>query len=187
MLNHSHVTSSSQELAVCRFSDWTNSYGDDIPETSLIEGFNGHVRANIKNRWHPLHTAQYLFTKSFLPHFILRYNGDNIDMVNQVESRCPFLDHHLTEYVNNVPPSLKMKYNAREKSFREKYILREAVRPYVTDEVYNISKKAYMGPRKFLAGWTVAPKNQAPSHKGKRGKPGLPRLDCYRRSLGKSF
>jgi asparagine synthase (glutamine-hydrolysing) len=45
-----------------------------------------------------------------------------------------------------------MKYNAREKSFREKHILREAVRPYVTDEVYNISKKAYMGPRKFWPG-----------------------------------
>jgi asparagine synthase (glutamine-hydrolysing) len=84
-----------------------------------------------------------------MPHFILRYNGDNIDMVNQVESRCPFLDHHLTEYVNNVPPSLKLKYLPEEKSFREKYILREAVKPYVTDEIYNISKKAYMGPRKF--------------------------------------
>ncbi|KAE8344884.1 hypothetical protein BDV24DRAFT_148726 [Aspergillus arachidicola] len=152
MLNHSHVTSSIARVGSLPFSEWTNSYGDDIPETSLIEGFDGRVRDNIKNRWHPLHTAQYLFTKSFLPHFILRYNGDNIDMVNQVESRCPFLDHHLTEYVNNVPPSLKMKYNAKEKSFREKHILREAVRPYVTDEVYNISKKAYMGPRKFWPG-----------------------------------
>lgn len=152
MLNHSHVTSSIARVGSLPFSDWTNSYGYDIPETSLIEGFNGHVRDNITNRWHPLHTAQYIFTKSFLPHFILRYNGDNIDMVNQVESRCPFLDHHLTEYVNNVPPSLKMKYNAKEKSFREKHILREAVRPYVTDEVYNISKKAYMGPRKFWPG-----------------------------------
>ncbi|EEQ35784.1 asparagine synthase [Microsporum canis CBS 113480] len=152
MLSHSHVTSSIARVGSLPFSDGIKSYGDDIPETSLIEGFNGRVRDNITNRWHPLHTAQYLFMKSFLPHFILRYNGDNIDMVHQVESRCPFLDHHLTEYVNNVPPSLKMKYNARQKSFREKYILREAVRPYVTDEVYNISKKAYMGPRRFKLG-----------------------------------
>ncbi|GAB1197524.1 hypothetical protein APSETT444_006820 [Aspergillus pseudonomiae] len=152
MLNHSHVTSSIARVGSLPFADWTNSYGDNIPETSLIEGVNGHVRDNIAKRWHPLHTAQYIFTKSFMPHFILRYNGDNIDMVNQVESRCPFLDHHLTEYVNNVPPSLKMKYNAKEKSFREKHILREAVRPYVTDEVYNMSKKAYMGPRKFWPG-----------------------------------
>ncbi|RYP67284.1 hypothetical protein DL769_005812 [Monosporascus sp. CRB-8-3] len=152
MLNHSHVTSSIARVGSLPFSDWTKCYGDDTPETSLIEGFDGRVRDNITKRWHPLNTAQYLFTKSFMPHFILRYNGDNIDMVNQVESRCPFLDHHLTEYVNNVPPSLKMKYNAREKSFREKHILREAVRPFVTDEVYNMSKKAYMGPRRFWPG-----------------------------------
>ncbi|KAE8374734.1 asparagine synthetase [Aspergillus bertholletiae] len=152
MLNHSHVTSPIARVGSLPFSEWTNSYGADLPETSLIEGFNGQVRDKIQNRWHPLHTAQYIFTKSFLPHFILRYNGDNIDMVNQVESRCPFLDHHLTEYVNNVPPSLKMKYNATDKSFREKHILREAMRPYITDEVYNMSKKAYMGPRKFWPG-----------------------------------
>lgn len=139
------------------FADWTNTHGDVAPETALVEGFDGRVRDNIKNRWHPLHTAQYIFAKSFMPHFILRYNGDNIDMVNQVESRCPFLDHHLTEYVNNLPPSLKLKYNHEEKFFREKYILREAVKPYVTDEIYNISKKAYMGPRKF---WPSGPLHQ---------------------------
>ncbi|KAK7426675.1 hypothetical protein QQZ08_006853 [Neonectria magnoliae] len=152
MLNHSHVTSAIARVDNMPFSDWTKSYGDGTPETGLIEGFDGRVRDNIIKRWHPLHTAQYLFTKTFMPHFILRYNGDNIDMVNQVESRCPFLDHHLTEYVNNVPPSLKMKYNAEEKTFREKYILREAVRPFVTDEVYNMSKKADMGPRRFWPG-----------------------------------
>ncbi|KAJ5214274.1 hypothetical protein N7449_001443 [Penicillium cf. viridicatum] len=152
MLNHSHVTSTIARVGSLPFSDWTSSYGKDLPETSLIEGFDGRIRDNITKRWHPLHTAQYLFAKSFMPHFILRYNGDNIDMVNQVESRCPFLDHHLTEYVNNIPPSLKLKYLPEEKSFREKYILREAVRPYVTDEIYNISKKAYMGPRKFWPG-----------------------------------
>ncbi|KAJ5781064.1 hypothetical protein N7457_006224 [Penicillium paradoxum] len=152
MLNHSHVISSIARVGSMPFSDWTKSYSDDIPETSLIAGFDGRVRENISNRWHPLHTAQYLWTKSFMPHFILRYNGDNIDMVNQVESRCPFLDHHLTEYVNKVPPSLKMKYSAKDKAFREKYILREAVRPYVTDEIYNIRKKPYLGPRRFWPG-----------------------------------
>ncbi|CAG8068665.1 unnamed protein product [Penicillium salamii] len=152
MLNHSHVTSSIARVGNMPFADWIDTRGDVAPETALVEGFDGRVRDNIKNRWHPLHTAQYIFAKSFMPHFILRYNGDNIDMVNQVESRCPFLDHHLTEYVNNLPPSLKLKYNHEEKFFREKYLLREAVKPYVTDEIYNISKKAYMGPRKFWPG-----------------------------------
>jgi asparagine synthase (glutamine-hydrolysing) len=152
MLNHSHVTSSIARVGSLPFSEWTKVYGDSIPETSLVEGFDGRVRDNILKRWHPVHTAQYMFVKTFMPHFILRYNGDNIDMVHQVESRCPFLDHHLTEYVNNIPPSLKMRYNAKDKSYREKHILREAVKPYVTNEVYNMSKKAYMGPRKFWPG-----------------------------------
>ncbi|KAF2721525.1 asparagine synthase [Polychaeton citri CBS 116435] len=152
MLNHTYVSSSIARVGDLPFLDWTKSYGNDIPETSLIEGFNGQIRDKITKRWHPLHTAQYIFIKSFLPHFILRYNGDNIDMVNQVESRCPFLDHQLTEYVNSVPPDLKMRYDTKNKSFREKHILREAVRPFVTDEVYNMSKKAYMGPRKFSPG-----------------------------------
>lgn len=152
MYNHSHVNSSIARVGSLPFSDWTRVYGDSIPEANLIEGFDGRVRDNILNRWHPVHTAQFMFVKTFMPHFILRYNGDNIDMVHQVESRCPFLDHHLTEYVNNVPPSLKMRYNAKDKSWREKYILREAVKPFVTEEVYNMSKKAYMGPRKFWPG-----------------------------------
>jgi asparagine synthase (glutamine-hydrolysing) len=152
MFASSHVISSIARVGSLPFSDWTKAHGDSIPETSLIEGFDGKVRDNILNRWHPAHTAQYMFVKTFMPHFILRYNGDNIDMVHQVESRCPFLDHHLTEYVNNMPPSLKMRYIAKDKSWREKHILREAVKPYVTDEVYNMSKKAYMGPRKFWPG-----------------------------------
>ncbi|KAM0345658.1 hypothetical protein ACHAPU_006312 [Fusarium lateritium] len=149
MINHSHVTSSIARVGSLPFSEWTKVYGDRTPETSLVEGFDGRVRESIINRWHPVHTAQYMFVKTFMPHFILRYNGDNIDMVHQVESRCPFLDHRLTEYVNNIPPSLKMRYNAKDKSYREKHILREAVKPYVTDEIYNMSKKAYMGPRRF--------------------------------------
>ncbi|KAJ4129079.1 Amidase chry2 [Fusarium equiseti] len=152
MFASSHVMSSIARVGSLPFSNWTTAYGDSIPETSLIEGFDGKVRDNILNRWHPAHTAQYMFVKTFMPHFILRYNGDNIDMVHQVESRCPFLDHHLTEYVNSMPPSLKMRYIAKDKSWREKHILREAVKPYVTDEVYNMSKKAYMGPRKFWPG-----------------------------------
>lgn len=161
MLNHGHVIHPIARVGSLPFSDWTKCYGDDLPETSLIEGLDGRVRDNIAKRWHPLHTAHYLFAKTFMPHFILRYNGDNVDMVHQVESRCPFLDHHLTEYVNNVPPSLKLKYNTSGKSWREKYILREAVRPYVTDEIYNMSKKAYMGPRKF---WPGGPLHRVITH-----------------------
>lgn len=70
-------------------------------------------------------------------------------MAYQVESRPAFLDHNLTEYVNGLPPSLKLKYDYDTGDFKEKYILREAVKPFVTDEIYNRTKKPYMGPLRF--------------------------------------
>lgn len=103
------------------------------------------------NRWHPLHTAEYVWTKGFFCNLLLRYLGDNIDMVHHVETRPPFLDHHLSEYANGLPPSLKIKYSRSDGSFTEKYILREAVFPFVTDEIYKRMKKPYLGPTTFQA------------------------------------
>lgn len=134
------------------FSKWTDCYEPELPETRLIEGLNGCVREAMAKKWHPLHTGEYLSTKFFMSHFIVRWNGDNFDMVSQVESRCPLLDHHVTEYVNNLPPSLKLKYDSAEKSWREKHILREAAKPFITEEIYNRVKKPFLGPRRFSAG-----------------------------------
>ncbi|KAJ0358001.1 hypothetical protein COL154_009552 [Colletotrichum chrysophilum] len=153
MMNHGYVVPSIARVGSLPFVEWTrHAHGNTAPETALVEGLDGRVRENIRKRWHPFHTAEYMFVKTFMPHYILRYNGDNVDMRHQVESRCPFLDHHLTEYVNNIPPALKIQYHHGTKSWREKHILREAVKPFVTDEIYNMSKKAYMGPRKFWVG-----------------------------------
>jgi asparagine synthase (glutamine-hydrolysing) len=80
---------------------------------------------------------------------LLRYLGDNIDMAHQIESRPAFLDHNLTEYVNSLPPSLKMKYNYESGTFTEKYILREAVKPFVTEEIYKRKKQMYVAPMRY--------------------------------------
>jgi asparagine synthase (glutamine-hydrolysing) len=105
-------------------------------------------------------------TKAPLTKVLLNQAGDRADMVNSVESRLAFLDHHLVEYVNTLPPyvqfylrqipsqssggrSVKMMPIAGDKpglwSFNEKWILRQAVRPFVTDELY-IRKKAPFNP-----------------------------------------
>jgi asparagine synthase (glutamine-hydrolysing) len=47
---------------------------------------------------------QYVVTKTLLGRTILNQVGDRNDMAHSVESRVAFLDHHLVEYVNTLPP-----------------------------------------------------------------------------------
>lgn len=130
------------------FVPWMNLNGT-APETALAESLNGRVRDAIMFKWHPLHTSHYVWIKTVLLNLILRYGGDNIDMAHNIESRVAFLDHRLTEYVNGLPPSLKMKYNPQERDFQEKHVLREAVKPFVTEEIYHRRKQPFLGPTRF--------------------------------------
>jgi asparagine synthase (glutamine-hydrolysing) len=51
-----------------------------------------------------LTAKKYVITKTLLGRMILSTAGDRADMANSLESRPPFLDHHLVEYVQNLPP-----------------------------------------------------------------------------------
>ncbi|KAF9888775.1 hypothetical protein FE257_008351 [Aspergillus nanangensis] len=149
MLNNTSILNRVASVGRMPFAKWTDTYGVTTPDTAQAESLDGRVRDAIATRWHPLHTAEYLFTKGFFCNLLLRYLGDNIDMVHHVETRPPFLDHHLTEYANGLPPSVKIKCNSPEGSLTEKYVLREAVRPFVTEEIYLRRKKPYLGPTRF--------------------------------------
>ena len=67
---------------------------------------------------------------------ILTALGDRAEMAHSLEARPPFLDHHLTEYVNELPPSVKIRWDPVEERFSEKWILREASKPFITREIY---------------------------------------------------
>lgn len=134
---------------LCKETVPFDSFLASDPETVLAESFDGRAHNAMANKWHPLHTSEYIWTKSVFPNILLRYLGDNADMVNHVESRTPYLDHHVTEYANGLPPSLKMKYDPATKTVREKHILREAVKPFVTEEIYKRAKHPFMGPVKY--------------------------------------
>lgn len=149
MLNSARFPCIISELNPLPLAAWTDRYADTTPLTALAECFDGRVRDAIASKWHPLHTSEYVWTKTVFQSFLLRYIGDNVDLVHHIESRPPFLDHHLTQYVNGIPPSLKMKYNSEDKSFREKHILREAMKPFITDEIYDRTKQPYLGPTRF--------------------------------------
>lgn len=149
MLNHSCTARHAADFCFLPFARWTDIHAKLHPLIALAETFDGRTRDLVANRWHPLHTAEYMSIKTFMLAYILRNAGDNVDMMHQVESRPPFLDHHVTEYANGIPPSLKLPFNPTDQSFREKHILREAMRPFITEEVYASRKKPYAAPSKY--------------------------------------
>jgi asparagine synthase (glutamine-hydrolysing) len=66
--------------------------------------------------------------------------GDRMEMAHSIEGRTPFLDHLLTEYVNGLPPTAKVKYDPKKGALVEKWILREAGKPFITEELYKRKK-----------------------------------------------
>lgn len=103
----------------------------------LIGSFN--VEGQLTGR-HQVHQSLYLWTKTALANYILRTLGDGTEMAHAVEGRLPFLDHHFFEFVRKLPLSMKIK------GAIEKYVLREAVRDVVTDEIYRRQKHPFVAP-----------------------------------------
>ena len=130
------------------FAPWTSSYGESDPRVTIANNVDGCVRERMLKKWHPLHSALYIWTKGNLANVLLACLGDRSEMAHSVEGRLPFLDHELTEYVNKAPPSLKIRYN-KENGFSEKWLLREAVKPFVLEEVYNRKKHGYAAPTRW--------------------------------------
>lgn len=102
--------------------------------------------ARITAHWHPVNRSAWLWSKTALATYILRTLGDGMDMAHSVEGRLPFLDHHVFAAARRVPLGLKINNG------REKYILRRALRPYITDTVYNRQKHPFMAPPVSLFG-----------------------------------
>ena len=92
------------------------------------------------NRREPVNQSLYLWSKTGLPNYILTILGDRMEMAHSIEGRVPFLDHKVVECVSALPVSLKIR------GMTEKYILREAARPVITDSVYRRQKHPFLSP-----------------------------------------
>ena len=84
--------------------------------------------------------ASHLWSKSALANYILRTLGDGCEMPHAVEGRVPFLDHHLWEMARTMPAHLKIR------DMTEKYVLREAAKPVLTDTLYRRQKHPFIAP-----------------------------------------
>ncbi|MCB1179885.1 MAG: asparagine synthase C-terminal domain-containing protein, partial [Leptospiraceae bacterium] len=106
------------------------------PIAEITKTFN----KDLLSERHPLDQVQYTWIKTMLEGQILNWGGDRVDMANSMESRPPFLDHHLAELAFQLPPELRIKGNT------EKYILREAVKGILPEILYKREKFAFMAP-----------------------------------------
>lgn len=91
------------------------------------------------DRWHPLSRLQYYEIKVRLPSLVL-HTLDRGSMAHSVEARVPFLDHELFELTAGMPPRLKLR------GFREKHVLREAVRLLLPPEIVTRKKRGLSSP-----------------------------------------
>jgi asparagine synthetase B (glutamine-hydrolysing) len=99
-------------------------------------------------RWSHLGQAQYLEAVIFLSGYLLSSQGDRMAMAHSVEGRHPFLDHRVIEFVNRIPPTLKLR------GLTEKWVLKQVARRWLPAETRRRTKRPYRAPvwRTFFAG-----------------------------------
>ena len=67
-----------------------------------------------------------------------------MEMAHSIEGRLPLIDHNVVEQITKLPVSLKVK------GMTEKYILREATKPYLINKVYKREKHPFLSPPSIL-------------------------------------
>jgi asparagine synthase (glutamine-hydrolysing) len=98
-----------------------------------------------QNRWVETADAEevldkllYADTKTYLHELLMKQ--DQMSMAASIESRVPFLDHRLVEFTAKMPT--RMKLRGRE----TKWILREAMRGILPEEILTRSKMGFPVP-----------------------------------------
>lgn len=75
---------------------------------------------------------------------LLLMRVDKITMAVSLEARVPFLDHNMVEFSMNIPTSLKLKNGV------PKYILKQALRGILPDEIIDRKKIGFAGSGKNM-------------------------------------
>jgi asparagine synthase (glutamine-hydrolysing) len=91
-------------------------------------------------RQEPALKSTYLFCRSILCTKLLAYLGDRMEMAHSVEARLPFLDHELASLAFRLPTAVKLRDGV------EKYVLRKAGEPHVTERIRARRKNPFVAP-----------------------------------------
>ncbi|MBC7796942.1 MAG: asparagine synthase (glutamine-hydrolyzing), partial [Pyrinomonadaceae bacterium] len=80
----------------------------------------------------------YADTKTYLHELLMKQ--DRMSMAASIESRVPFLDHKLVEFMARLPEKMKLRGS------NTKFILREAMKNVLPDEILNRPKMGFPVP-----------------------------------------
>lgn len=101
----------------------------------------------------------YIDTRASLPDDLLMV-GDKTSMANSLEVRVPFLDYRLVEFIETLPPNLKLR------GFTGKYLHKKALEKWLPKPVIYRKKKGFANPieewfrtgmRSYLEDYLLAP------------------------------
>ena len=81
----------------------------------------------------------YIDTRMSLPDDLLFY-GDKLSMANSLEARVPILDRELVDFIEGLPPSLKLR------GMNGKYVHKMAAKRWLPDAIINRRKKGFATP-----------------------------------------
>ncbi len=113
------------------------------PLRTFLDSFD--IAGKVRGR-QPVDQSLYLWDRSVLANYLLRALGDGCERANSIEARLPLLDHPLTELVAS-----RAAHHPAQAPSRTKPVLREAMRPFITDEVYNGIKWPFVAPPASMA------------------------------------
>jgi asparagine synthase (glutamine-hydrolysing) len=91
-------------------------------------------------RWHPFNRATFYAGRIHLPGLLLSLKGDRVAMHSSVETRYPFLDEDVFNFLARIHPKWKMR------GLREKYLLRRLGERWLPQRVAWRSKAMFRAP-----------------------------------------
>lgn len=144
----SYYMSRPQESFAAYFGKWQETERAAAYHSDIFHQLNGHkgeaVKAKIlkaSNAKDFLSKIQELDMRTWMVDDILT-KVDRASMMNSLEVRVPILDHEFAELTFKIPPEYKLKGNVG------KYILKQAMKPYLPEEILFQKKKGFGVPLK---------------------------------------
>ena len=95
---------------------------------------------NIMNNLSPESANSYFEQKTYLSGLLRRL--DRMSMANSIESRVPFLDYRIVEYMNKIPLNKKVGYTQNS----VKLILKKIAENYIPGSIINRVKRGFSTP-----------------------------------------